>query len=121
GSQLLQPLGDPGPRFLVFNNYKVWRRYNNAMAYAIGVGHLADRMAGGAPFRGPFPRDGQGLALKDRKEIQRRLERLGFEVGTIDGVIGDKTIAAIKVFQRDKGLAVDGVATKDLLAALRRR
>ncbi len=119
GSQLLQPLGDPGPRFLVFNNYKVLRRYNNAMAYAIGVGHLADRLAGGAPFKGPFPRDGQGLSLEDRKEIQRRLERLGFELGTIDGVIGDKTIAAIRTFQADRGLPVDGVADKELLSALR--
>ncbi len=119
GSQLLQPLGDPGPRFLVFNNYKVLRRYNNAMAYAIGVGHLADRLAGGPPFKGPFPRDGEGLTLADRKEIQRRLERLGFDLGTIDGVIGDKTIAAIQTFQRDRGLRVDGVANKALLVALR--
>ena len=121
GAQLLQPLGDPGPRFLVFNNYRVLRRYNNAMAYAIGVGHLADRLAGGGPFVGPFPRDGQGLSLEDRKEIQRRLKRLGFDPGTIDGVIGDKTVAAIRAFQSERGLSADGVATRELLAALRRR
>ena len=121
GAELLQPLGDPGPRFLVFRNYRVLRRYNNAMAYAIGVGHLADRLAGGGPFVGPFPRDGQGLSLEDRKEIQRRLKRLGFDPGTIDGVIGDKTVAAIRAFQSERGLSADGVATRELLAALRRR
>lgn len=118
--QLLQPLGEPGPRFRVYNNYKVIRRYNNSMAYAIGVGHLADRLAGGAPFVGPFPRDGEGLNLKERKEIQRRLRALGHAPGTLDGVIGDATMAAIRAFQRSAGLAVDGVATRALLQALRR-
>ncbi len=118
--QLLQPVGEPGPRFKVYNNYKVIRRYNNSMAYAIGVGHLADRLAGGAPFVGPFARDGQGLSLKERKEIQRRLKALGHDPGTLDGVIGDKTMAAIRAFQRAAGLAVDGVATRALLEALRR-
>ena len=44
-----------GPAFMVFPNFRVILRYNNSENYAIGVGHLSDRLAGGPPVRGGFP------------------------------------------------------------------
>ncbi len=44
------------------------------------------------------------------KELQGRLAELGFYKGAIDGIIGKKTIAAIKAFQKENDLTVDGVA-----------
>ena len=50
--------------------------------------------------------------------IQRRLNDLGYNAGTPDGLFGNKTRAAIQSFQRDNGIAVDGVASSKLLALL---
>ena len=54
------------------------------------------------------------------KQIQCLLSYLGYDPGTIDGVTGPKTKAAIKAFQQDfGGLAVDGVAGAATQKALR--
>lgn len=42
-------------------------------------------------------------------EIQRRLSSLGYQPGPLDGIRGPKTIAAIKQFQRARGLVADGI------------
>jgi len=51
--------------------------------------------------------------------LQSRLTSHGFPVGPIDGVIGDKTIAAIKAFQAARSLAQTGKADTETVAALR--
>lgn len=43
------------------------------------------------------------------KKAQEKLNELGYDCGTPDGKIGKKTTAAIKKFQEDKGLTVDGI------------
>jgi peptidoglycan hydrolase-like protein with peptidoglycan-binding domain len=43
----------------------------------------------------------------------------GYDIGTADGMIGSKTRAAIREFQRANGLADDGRAGGRLLDALR--
>jgi membrane-bound lytic murein transglycosylase B len=45
-AKLIAPAGADGPAFLMLKNFDVIKRYNNATSYAIGVGHLADRLAG---------------------------------------------------------------------------
>jgi len=54
-AMLIAPAGERGPAFLVSKNFKVIRSYNNALAYALGVALLADRIAGAAPLRRPWP------------------------------------------------------------------
>ena len=51
-------------------------------------------------------------------QIQQRLSQLGYDPGKADGIFGDRTLAAVKAFQRDYGLTVDGIAGKNTLAAL---
>lgn len=51
--------------------------------------------------------------------IQSRLTSHGFPVGPIDGVIGDKTTAAIKAFQSRNGILPSGKADEATIAALR--
>lgn len=51
-------------------------------------------------------------------ELQRRLSALGFDPGPIDGVYGRRTIAAVKTFQKAKGLTVDGIVGPQTIAAL---
>ena len=47
--------------------------------------------------------------------LQRYLLEDGYEIGKIDGMIGPKTILAIRVYQRKLGKIPDGFATKSLL------
>ncbi|MBV7410305.1 lytic murein transglycosylase [Maritimibacter sp. DP1N21-5] len=117
-AKVIQPAGGGGPAFMVFNNFEVIKRYNNATSYAIGVGHLGDRIAGGGPIRGSFGPDPQGLTLDDRKDIQRRLTAKGFDTDGTDGVIGAKSEAAIRAFEAANGMPSTGVATKELLLRL---
>ena len=118
GGRVIQP--EPGgPRFRVFRNFDVIKRYNNSTNYAIGVGHLSDRLAGAGPLRADFGPDRFGLRIEDRQEIQRRLTAQGFDAGDPDGVLGSQTEAAIEAYQRSAGLPVTGEPSRDLLARLR--
>ena len=108
-----------GPRFTVSKNFDVLKTYNNSDFYAIGVGHLADRLGGAGPLRGSFPADADGLTKADRQAVQRGLAARGYDVGSIDGVIGSKSRDALSDFQRTQGLPVTGTATPAVLALLR--
>ncbi|RYH11523.1 lytic murein transglycosylase [Tropicimonas sp. IMCC6043] len=116
---ILAPEGLGGPAFLVFGNFNVILTYNNAESYALGVGHLSDRILGKPPIRGTFAPDRNGMTLDDRKDLQRRLNAKGYDVGEPDGVIGSKTEEAISAYQTANGLAVTGQPSMALLARLR--
>jgi len=118
-ASILAPQGVNAPAFMVFSNFTVLTRYNNSENYVIGVGHLSDRLAGGPPIRGTFPPDRYGLTLDDRRDLQRRLTRAGFDTQGTDGVIGPNTRAAITAYQRDAGLEATGEPSRALLARLR--
>lgn len=107
-----------GPRFVVTSNFGVIKRYNNADAYAIGVGHLADRIGGGAPLRASFPPDEFGLTKDDRTRLQERLTARGFDTGGTDGVIGPKSRGAISDYQRSIGRPATGDPSQELLRSL---
>lgn len=107
-----------GPRFTTTGNFRAIKRYNNSDAYAIGVGHLADRISGGGPLQGQFPPDRHGLTKQDRIALQRGLTRQGFDAGEADGVIGPATTAAIEAYQRSQGLPVTGTPSPAILQAL---
>ncbi|EEW26854.1 lytic murein transglycosylase [Rhodobacter ferrooxidans] len=116
---ILLPAGASGPAFMVFQNFNVILRYNNAENYALGVGHLSDRLRGGPAIQGAFPPDAQGMTIDDRQEMQRLLTAAGFDTEGSDGVIGTKTRAAISAYQARVGMAVTGEPSLALLARLR--
>ena len=116
-SNVIQPQKG-GPRFAITGNFKVIKRYNNSDAYAIGVGHLADRIAGGGPLRTSFPPDANGLTKDDRINLQRGLTAKGFDTGGTDGVIGPNSRKAISAYQSQQGLAVTGEPSIALLNSL---
>ncbi len=107
-----------GPRFAVTSNFRVIKRYNNSDAYAIGVGHLADRIGGAGPLRASFPPDEHGLTKADRVALQQRLTALGFDTQGADGVIGRNTESAIRAYQTSEGLDVTGTPSQALLQRL---
>lgn len=74
----------------------------------IAYGALGDRLLGRGS-RGP-----------EVQELQSKLAQLGYSVGPIDGKFGSKTEAAIRSFQKDHGLRVDGLAGTQTVKELKR-
>ncbi|KGP76720.1 cell wall hydrolase [Desulfosporosinus sp. Tol-M] len=53
---------------------------------------------------------GRGSKGPEVIELQKKLVQLGYVVGTVDGKFGSKTEAAVRRFQKERGLRVDGLA-----------
>jgi lytic murein transglycosylase len=118
---LLVPAGNQGPGFLMLHNFRVIMKYNPAEAYALAIGHLADRLRGGDVFVQPWPRHEPVLTLAERREMQELLNRKGFNTGEPNGRLGAKARAAVRDYQQSVGLVPDGFATATILARLRGR
>lgn len=112
--------GKTGPAFLMLKNFYVLKRYNNADKYALGVGHLADRIQGAGPFIQKWPRGYKSLSEDERREVQKKLAALGFYNGDIDGNIGSGSRKAIKSWQQKVGLTSDGFPSRVVLDKLRK-
>lgn len=108
------PAGANGPAFLVLRNFDAIRTYNASDAYAISVGHLADRIRGGGGFVRAWP-DDEPLSTAQRKALQQRLTDLGYPLTKIDGKIGEETRAALRAWQASAGLVADGYPTRAVL------
>ena len=116
---LLLPAGAKGPAFLLEPNFRVILRYNTALAYALTVAHLSDRLRGTSGFVRDWPRGDRMLSTDERTDLQTRLAGLGYAVGGADGKVGPKTRAAIRAFQASAGLVPDGYADAGLLDRIR--
>ncbi len=118
---LFVPAGARGPSFLLLDNFRALMKYNPAEAYALAAGHLADRLRGGGPIAGVWPREERVLTRAERLELQQHLVRHGFDIGEPSGRLGLKTRAAVRDFQARSGLVPDGFATVAVLERLRAR
>src|SRR5215468_6958198 len=119
---LLVPASANGPAFIMLNNFRVLMKYNPAEAYALAIGHLADRMRGDRPFATAWPRNERVLTSAERFELQEHLVRRGFDIGgDPTGRINAKSRSAIKSFQVSQGAIPDGFASADLLERLRQQ
>jgi membrane-bound lytic murein transglycosylase B len=115
---LYLPAGAHGPAFMLFDNFRVILKYNNAAAYALAVGMLADRMASDDVPSFKWPREERALSRDERVQFQTDLKTLGYDPGDTDGILGRKTSAALKLYQKSKNLPADGFPTSELLTSL---
>lgn len=113
------PTGVNGPAFVVTDNFEVIRQYNTSDSYALAVGHLGDRIFGGAPIRKAWPTGERQLSNAEIAELQRLLQARGHAVGRIDGRIGQGTRKLVQIEQRRLGLVPDGHPSPAVLARLR--
>lgn len=116
---LMTLAGANGPAFLVSCNFDAIYGYNAAESYGLAIAHLSDRLRGGAAFATPWPTDDPGLSRAQRRELQTLLAQRGYDIGTVDGMLGDKSRAAIKAEQTRLGHETNGRAGQKLLKALR--
>ncbi|MGH6948457.1 MAG: lytic murein transglycosylase [Kiloniellales bacterium] len=117
---IILPGGHAGPAFLVYPNFHVIMRWNRSILYAIAVGHLADRIAGGGGLSAQRPETERPLSRDQVMEMQHSLIALGLYSGDADGVVGSKTREALRTFQSQVGLPPDAYPTPELLATLRK-
>lgn len=120
-ASLFLPGGLGGPAFLLTDNFEVIRGYNTSDSYALAVGHLADRLAGGAALSAPWPTKAPRLDGAGLKALQEGLTAKGFYRGDADGRAGPKLREAVRRYQIDAGLPADGYATPALLNHLQAR
>ena len=116
---LLAPAGPSGPVFLVFKNFDAIYSYNAAESYALAIAHLSDRLQGKGSFMATWPTDDPGTSRAERREIQQFLLNRGYDIGAVDGLIGDKTRQAIRQEQQRLGLSPTGRAGQQILRAFR--
>jgi lytic murein transglycosylase len=117
-ASLLLPMGRTGPAFLAYANFAAYTEWNNSLIYSVTAGYLATRIAGAAPMRKPAGQVAQ-LPFNEIKELQQLLMRAGFDVGKIDGVLGQQSRTAVKAMQVKYGLPADSWPTAELLARMR--
>jgi lytic murein transglycosylase len=115
---LFFPSGAKGPAFIVTDNFAVLKEYNNSDAYAIAVGHLADRMKGGIPIRAKWPADDRPLPREARIALQKKLAALGYKVSDFEGHIDFDLRDNIRAEQAKHGMVPDGNPTLTLLQKL---
>jgi len=116
---ILLPQGHTGPAFLVYRNFDALLTWNRAIPYALAVGYLSDRLMGLPPLRNGLDADNRPISRQEAQALQEHLLRLGLDPGPADGVLGTRTKTAIRDYQRQTGLPVDGHPSVGLLEHLR--
>ena len=116
---LISPAGANGPIFLVFKNFDAIYSYNAAESYGLAIAHLSDRLRGGTAFLTSWQTDDAGTSRAERREIQQFLAKRGYDIGVVDGLIGDKSRQAIRQEQTRLGLNPTGRAGQQILRAFR--
>jgi hypothetical protein len=117
-ASLLLPMGRTGPAFLAYANFAAYTEWNNSLIYSTTAGYLASRIAGAPPMHRPAAGVSQ-LPFNGIKELQQLLVRAGFDVGKVDGVLGQQSRTAVKAMQIKYGLPADSWPTAELLARMR--
>jgi lytic murein transglycosylase len=117
-ASLLLPMGRMGPAFLAYANFAAYTEWNNSLIYSTTAGYLAARIAGSPPMLRPAAPVVQ-LPFNEIKELQGLLVRAGFNVGKVDGVLGQASRSAVKAMQVKYGLPADSWPTAELLVRMR--
>ena len=105
---LLLPAGKEGPAFLVGKNFDTFYSYNASENYALAIAHLSDLIASGnsskTDFATAWPTSDPGISRQQAKDIQQALLNSGYDIGEVDGIIGDSTRAAIQQYQTSRSV-----------------
>lgn len=117
-ASILVPMGHAGPAFVVYANFEVIMAWNRSQAYAIAVGHLADRIAGGGGLEASLPAVESAPSRSQIRGLQQGLAQAGFDPGEPDGMLGPATRAALRAWQQANDRVADGYADRDTLSAL---
>ncbi|NYS25467.1 lytic murein transglycosylase [Rhodobacteraceae bacterium 2376] len=115
-ASVILPQGHRGPAFMVFHNFRTLFEWNQSFIYITTVAYFATRLEGAPVYAAGNPEP--GLNQDQMRDLQRRLQGRGFNVGGVDGILGANTRAAVQDVQAQLGLPADGWPTPELLRRL---
>ncbi|MGZ9809388.1 lytic murein transglycosylase [Pseudoroseicyclus sp. H15] len=116
-ASLLLPVGRDGPAFLAYPNFSVLFEWNESLVYVTTAAYFATRLEG-APIFANADNFEAGLTGEEMEVLQAKLVERGYDVGGIDGILGEMTRAAVQSEQRRLGMPADAWPTRELLDAL---
>lgn len=115
-ASIIVPQGRGGPAFLTYPNFDVYFEWNQSFVYVTTAAYFATRLEGAPIFLAGAP--DPGLDGEQMKDLQRRLQARGYDVGDIDGILGANTRKAVQAEQQRLGLPADAWPTLELLNRL---
>jgi lytic murein transglycosylase len=117
-ASVVLPVGRFGPAFLAYDNFQAYLKWNQSLNYSLTAAYYATRLDGAPPMNkgsANIPK----ITFEETRELQELLQKRGYDVGRVDGVLGLKSRVAIRELQIKSGLPADGWPTAELLAVAR--
>ncbi|SPJ24841.1 lytic murein transglycosylase [Palleronia abyssalis] len=115
-ASVIVPQGKDGPAFLAYPNFSVLFEWNQSFTNVLTAAYFAQRLEGAPVFDVGTP--SPALSDAEMKELQRKLQARGHDVGEVDGILGAGTRSAVRAEQARLGLPVDAWPTRQLLNSL---
>ncbi|MWD28212.1 lytic murein transglycosylase [Aquicoccus sp. SCR17] len=115
-ASIILPQGRHGPAFIAYPNFSVYFEWNQSFTYVLTAAYFANRLEGAPVYDAGNP--DPGLNEAQMKELQRKLEARGHDVGDVDGILGAGTRDAVQDVQEELGLPADAWPTPQLLNRL---
>ncbi len=115
-ASIILPMGRKGPAFIAYPNFDVYFEWNQSFVYVTTAAYFATRLEGAPVFTAGSP--DPSLSDAQMKSLQTKLQKRGYDVGKIDGILGAKTRAAVQAEQKRLGQPADAWPTAALLNAL---
>lgn len=115
-ASLILPQGHKGPAFLAYPNFNVYFDWNQSFTYVLTAAYFATRLGGAQIYNAGNP--DTGLGSDQMKQLQRKLQARGHDVGKVDGILGAGTRGAVQAEQMRLGLPADAWPTPALLSKL---
>ncbi len=115
-ASLILPQGHKGPAFLAYPNFSVYFEWNQSFVYVLTAAYFATRLEGAPVYQAGTP--DPGLTGAQMKQLQKKLQSRGYDVGKVDGILGARTRAAVQAEQKRLGLPADAWPTPSLLNRL---
>lgn len=113
---ILLPMGRNGPAFMAYPNFRVYFNWNKSFVYVTTAAYFATRLEGAPAYDAGNPE--AGLSDGEMRSLQKKLAARGYDVGAIDGILGEKTREAVQKEQARLGLPADAWPTRALLGQL---
>ncbi len=110
--------GLKGPVFIITSNFDVIKAYNNSTPYALAVALLGDAVKDGGGLVGQWPVNAPQLSEAQVQKLQAKLKKMGYDVGGIDGRVGNSLRSAVRAYQQRHGLTPDGYPDLALLKSV---
>ena len=117
-ASVMAPVGRFGPAFLVYSNIEPYLKWNQSLNYSLTAAYYATRLEGAPPMNADIAKIPK-ITFDEVREVQDLLQKRGYDIGRIDGVLNPKSRFAIKDVQVKFGMPADSWPTAELLARLR--